>query len=104
MTALEYEYMPHHEQSIPLRRFPAKPIIRPRALHVHAVTVKSSFWNDHLMFRDALRNDFRLANDYASLKSQLAQRFGEDREAYTDEKGSLTSAALAAARISSTRA
>jgi len=56
------------------------------------------------MFRDALRNDLRLANDYAALKSQLAQRFGEDREAYTDEKGSLISAALAAARISSTRA
>ena len=104
MTALGYEYMPHHEQAIPLRRFLAKPRIRPRAFHVHAVTVNGSFWNDHLTFRDALRSDLRLANDYAALKSQLAQQFGEDREAYTDAKGSFIRAAIAAARISNTRA
>ena len=104
MTGLGYEYMPQHEQAIPLRRFLAKPIIRPRAYHVHAVTVNSVFWNDHLLFRDALRSDVRLANDYAALKLQLAQQFGEDREAYTDAKGSFINAALAATRISQMRA
>ena len=104
MTALGYEYMPHHERTIPLRRFFAKPIIRPRAFHLHAVTINGSFWNDHLLFRDALRNDLRLANDYAALKSQLAQQFGEDREAYTDAKGSFISAALSDVWISKTRA
>ena len=104
MTGLGYEYMPQHEQAMPLRRFLAKPNIRPRAFHVHVVTVSSTFWKDHLRFRDALRNDSQLANDYAALKLQLAHNFGDDRESYTDAKGSFISAALDAARISMTRA
>ena len=104
MTGLGYEYMPQHELAIPLRRFLAKPMIRPRTFHVHAVTVSSAFWIDHLLFRDALRKDLRLANEYAALKLQLAQQFDEDREAYTHAKGSFISAVLTAARISQTRA
>jgi len=102
--SLGYEYMPQHEQAIPLRRFFAKPIVRPRHFHVHAVTVNSAFWHDHLLFRDALRNDSRLTNEYAALKSKLARQFGEDREAYTDAKSSFISSALTAARISQPRA
>jgi len=101
---LGYEYMPQHEQAIPLRRFFAKPIVRPRHFHVHAVTVNSAFWHDHLLFRDALRNDSRLTSEYAALKLQLARQFGEDREAYAEAKGSFISSALTAARISQPRA
>ena len=100
---LGYEYMPQHEQAIPLRRFFGKPVVRPRHFHVHAVTVNSVFWHDHLLFRDALQNDSRLTNEYAALKLQLAQQFGEDREAYTDAKGAFISSALSAARISRQR-
>ena len=100
MRRVGYEYMPQHEHALPLRRFFAKPIIRPRVFHVHVVTVNGAFWNDHLLFRDALRNDSRLANDYAELKRQLAQQFDDDREGYTDAKGSFISVALAAAQIS----
>ena len=104
MTSLGYEYMPHHEQAIPLRRFFAKPVVRPRHFHVHAVSVNGAFWHDHLLFRDSLRNDEQLANEYATLKLQFAQQFGDDREAYTNAKGSFITSALSIARISRTRA
>jgi GrpB-like predicted nucleotidyltransferase (UPF0157 family) len=104
MTGVGYEYIQQHEQVIPLRRFFAKPVVRPRHFHVHAVRVDSAFWRDHLLFRDALRNDSRLANEYAALKLQLAQQCGDDREAYTVAKGLFIESALNAARASQPQA
>jgi len=86
--ALGYQYMPEHEAVLPRRRFFAKPVIRPRLFHVHAVAMDSSFFAEHLRFRDTLRADPRLAAEYFSLNVELAARFGDDREGYTDAKSS----------------
>jgi GrpB-like predicted nucleotidyltransferase (UPF0157 family) len=86
--ALGYQYMPEHEAVLPQRRFFAKPMIRPRLFHVHAVAMDSPFFAERLRFRDALRADSRLAAEYFSLKVKLAARFGDDREGYTDAKSS----------------
>lgn len=48
--------------------------------------VGSDFWNAHLAFRDALRADQRLAEQYSALKHSLAQQYPHDRVAYTDAK------------------
>ncbi len=80
--------MPEHEAVLPQRRFFAKPVIRPRLFHVHAVAMDNPFFVEHLRFRDALRADPRLAVEYFSLKVELAARFGDDREGYTDAKSS----------------
>ncbi|MBS0459224.1 MAG: GrpB family protein [Proteobacteria bacterium] len=37
-------------------------------------------------FRDALRADARLAQEYAQLKLSLAGKYRDDREAYTHSK------------------
>jgi GrpB-like predicted nucleotidyltransferase (UPF0157 family) len=55
MEELGYQYMPEHEAALPHRRFLAKPLIRPRQFHIHAVAMDSRFFVEHLLFRDALR-------------------------------------------------
>jgi GrpB-like predicted nucleotidyltransferase (UPF0157 family) len=54
--------------------------------HVHAVAYGGNFWVEQLAFRDALRADASLREEYASLKRRLAQALANDRAAYTDAK------------------
>jgi GrpB-like predicted nucleotidyltransferase (UPF0157 family) len=98
IQALGYDYRPEHESSFPRRRFLALPRTRPRSIHLHAVVRDEPFWCGHLQFRDALRADAALAARYAALKLALAQRHGDDREAYTEAKGPFIRAVLAAFR------
>jgi len=99
LVALGYQYMPKHEAVLPHRRFFAKPQVRPRRFHLHAVELQSRFWYDHLAFREALRADSELASEYQRVKLELAARFGFDREGYTDAKGPFIQAVLARVRV-----
>ncbi len=72
-----------HPQNID-RRFFKKGT--PRTHHLHIVESGSDAEWRHLAFRDALRADNPLRNDYAALKKELAERFKNDRPAYTDAK------------------
>jgi GrpB-like predicted nucleotidyltransferase (UPF0157 family) len=63
-----------------------KPSFAFRTHHLHLIPFSSPLWHDRLTFRDRLRNDPVVRNEYATLKLQLAQRFEFDREAYTDAK------------------
>lgn len=66
----------------------------PRMYHAHVVRRNSwTYWR-HLLFRDALISDPRLRADYERLKLELAARFRDDREAYTDAKGEFIEAAV----------
>ena len=66
----------------------------PRTHHVHIVDLSmsqdprlaESTFADRLLFRDYLRANPDEAGRYAELKRELAARFSEDREAYTDAK------------------
>jgi len=91
---LGYEYLPQHEQTMPERRFFAKPVIRPRLFHLHAAVFGETFWNEHLLFRDALSNNPPLAAEYGSLKLRLAAQFGEDRDGYTNAKSSFITSVI----------
>ncbi len=66
----------------------------PRTHHIHMVepetfrdpkNEESLFW-DRLLFRDYLRAHPEEARCYEAVKRDLAARFAEDREAYTDGK------------------
>jgi GrpB-like predicted nucleotidyltransferase (UPF0157 family) len=44
--------------------------------------------------RDALRADKKLAQQYNLLKKELAARFADDREAYTEAKAKLVESVI----------
>lgn len=52
----------------------------------------------HLLFRDALRADTELTAEYAALKRDLAERFRDDRDAYTEGKTAFITRVLLNAR------
>jgi GrpB-like predicted nucleotidyltransferase (UPF0157 family) len=50
-----------------------------------------------LLFRDALRTDPTLLQAYSTLKDRLAERYGSDRNAYSDAKSDFVRSVLHAA-------
>ena len=58
----------------------------PRAYQVHACRHGGGFWREHVRFRDRLRAEPALAEEYAALKQALAVRFRNDRLAYCNAK------------------
>jgi GrpB-like predicted nucleotidyltransferase (UPF0157 family) len=82
-----YEYVPRHEAVMPFRRFFKRLDSRGTTIsHIHTVCTGTPFWREHLAFREALRATPRLRVEYEGLKRALAQRFRDEREAYTDNK------------------
>jgi GrpB-like predicted nucleotidyltransferase (UPF0157 family) len=65
-----------------------KPDPSRRTHHLHLVPTDSRRFRDELAFRDRLRASPQTAEEYAELKHDLAERFPDDREAYTDAKAS----------------
>ena len=59
----------------------------PRSHQVHMVSWSSGFWRDQLAFRDALREDTALRQEYATLKRDLARVHSDDVERYANAKG-----------------
>ena len=94
IEGLGYEYRPHLTAVIPDRRFFVKCEGDRRAFHLHAVQTGSAFWVEHLAFRDRLRSDPGVAAAYHVVKTDLAQRFRHDREAYTAGKAAFISNVL----------
>ncbi|MBB5867152.1 GrpB-like predicted nucleotidyltransferase (UPF0157 family) [Allocatelliglobosispora scoriae] len=60
-----------------------------RTHHLHLVPTGSPRFAEVLAFRDRLRVDPAAAAQYEALKRDLAARYPEDREAYTDGKAEL---------------
>ena len=57
-----------------------------RTVHVHAVQYGSTFWEEHVCFRDVLQQDADLRRAYERLKLENAAAFPTDRKAYTAAK------------------
>ncbi|MNR58995.1 hypothetical protein D3C85_1801460 [compost metagenome] len=49
--------------------------------------MENSEYKRHILFRDYLREHPEDAKQYGDLKLELAQRFRNDRQAYTNAKG-----------------
>jgi len=82
---IESGYVHRGDQEIAGREFFRRG--EPRAYHLHLTTIGSTFWREHLAFRDYLRSHPELRDQYAELKRALATRFPGDREAYIEGKG-----------------
>jgi len=79
---LGYRY--HGEYGIPRRHYFTKG--DPMTHHVHMVESQSENWVTMISFRDHLRENSVLAEQYASLKLHLAKQFPRDRPAYQNGK------------------
>ena len=75
----------------------------PRTDHLHVVEADSPLW-ERLLFRDYLRAHPDEAQRYAALKRDLAVRFPNDRERYTDAKTDYIAGVTAKARQEKTTA
>jgi GrpB-like predicted nucleotidyltransferase (UPF0157 family) len=94
LARLEYLYAPYLAEEM---HWFCKPHPDRRTHHLHLAPVGGQRFGDELAFRDRLRADGALADSYASLKRDLAARFPDDREAYTDAKAEFVRRALAEA-------
>jgi len=103
LQALGYEYVPPFEAELPERRYFRRNAGAVRTHQVHMVETSSEFWERHLLFRDYLRAHPETAAEYAALKRNLAARFRDQREAYTDAKGPFIRAVEARARAERSR-
>jgi len=84
LEKLGYEYRGEH--GIPRRHYFVRG--NPRTHHIHMLEVTSDNWARHLRFRDRLRADPVLAEEYASLKLELSRKYSDNRLAYQDAKSS----------------
>jgi GrpB-like predicted nucleotidyltransferase (UPF0157 family) len=95
LAELDYLYAPYLAAEM---HWFCKPSPERRTHHLHLVPSGSRRFRDELAFRDLLRADPELAADYARLKHELAERHGEDRDAYTEAKAGFIRTALATRR------
>lgn len=88
---------------VPLRnrnfshRYFCPPPTSPRTVQIHVCQSGSAWERDHLLFRDYLRAQPSVRQDYAQLKRELALVWGNDRLAYADAKTNFILDALSAA-------
>ncbi len=68
------------------------------AHHLYVCDRNSQELARHIAFRNLLRAHPETANAYAELKRDLAQRFGDDRDAYTEGKSEFIERVLSDAR------
>ncbi len=57
-----------------------------RTIHLHVVERDDPQWSNYLRFRDLLRDNPDLRQQYADLKERLRKEFPNDRESYTAAK------------------
>lgn len=69
-----------------------------RTHHLHLVVYGEQCWLEHLRFRDILRASSSLTQRYTALKTQLADQYASDREAYTAAKAEFIRFVLEAAQ------
>jgi GrpB-like predicted nucleotidyltransferase (UPF0157 family) len=63
---------------------------------LHVVEYDGENWWNNLRFRDRLRGDPALVEEYAKLKEELSHRYRNDRAAYTDAKAEFIRRIMAA--------
>jgi GrpB-like predicted nucleotidyltransferase (UPF0157 family) len=86
LAVIGYEYVPEYNEVIPERRYFHKGPPEGRTFHLHMAEYRGDFWTKHLLFRDWLQGHPEDAREYFRLKKELADRFGRDREGYTEAK------------------
>jgi GrpB-like predicted nucleotidyltransferase (UPF0157 family) len=98
LTGLGFDHVSKYEHELPMRRYFVRPAGGQPRVNLHAVVLGSTFWIEHLAFRDALRQDPALVAQYLQLKADLADEFPQDRPSYTQAKAPFIRAVIASFR------
>ncbi len=69
----------------------------PRTFHIHITEIGSERWG-RLLFRDYLIKHPEEVREYEKLKLNLAEKYKNDREAYTEAKGEYVKSVMEKAR------
>jgi GrpB-like predicted nucleotidyltransferase (UPF0157 family) len=77
-------YIYNGESGIPRRHWFAKG--EPTTHHIHILEIDSQNWKNHLIFRDYLRQNPKIAKQYTDLKIRLLKQFNGERDAYQNGK------------------
>lgn len=83
LKEIEYCYYPYKTES---RHWFCKPSLEKRTHHVHLIETSHPEFKAVLAFRDYLITYPEKAKEYEDLKVELARKFANDREAYTEGK------------------
>ena len=90
LAGIGYEFK--GENGIPRRHYFLKGV--PRTHHVHMFETTSTDWEGTILFRDCLRSNHGLVEDYMRLKQNLVHRSGSDRNSYQAGKGEFIDAVV----------
>jgi GrpB-like predicted nucleotidyltransferase (UPF0157 family) len=80
-----YRHAPHRPDALWFHK-PQSDVHDERTHHLHLTEPDSPLWRERLAFRDALRADPALRDEYQALKLRLADAHGENIKAYTADK------------------
>jgi GrpB-like predicted nucleotidyltransferase (UPF0157 family) len=92
LERLGYEHRP--DNPVPGRLFFALGSQTHRTHYRSLAAATSTFWREHIAFRDYLLAHRSVADDYAHLKQRLAAEFAHDRPSYTAAKNQFISRIL----------
>lgn len=84
LKQIGYEFVYHKE--FPERRFFRKGQWRAGTHHLHFYQFEGEHWNNQILFRNYLRNNPDVLEEYHQLKVNLAEKFRFDRVSYTENK------------------
>lgn len=86
LETIGYQYFKKFEEFVPERRYFRKSEGVTPLVHIHMVEVSSTFWSEHIFFRDYLRNHPDTARAYEKLKKELIESSAGDRNTYQKGK------------------
>jgi len=86
MTRNNYIHMKEQENHLMFVKGYSPTGLEEISFHIHMGTKEQDFLWERMYFRDYLRKNLSVANEYERLKIKLAQTYKQDREAYTESK------------------
>ncbi|HEY0429570.1 MAG TPA: GrpB family protein [Pyrinomonadaceae bacterium] len=84
LEKIGYEYL--GEMGVAGRHYFRKGTSTISTHHLNIVELGGDFWKNHIFFRDYLRENAEAARQYDKLKNDLATKYKDNRESYTDGK------------------
>jgi len=100
LTKIQYCYFPYKPE---LMLWFCKPSPYKRTHHLYLMEPSHPEWKARLSFRDYLRNHQEARDEYQDLKERLAEKFKDDREAYTEAKSKFIERIVKEAEINHVR-